>query len=345
MIQSRAEPGSAGLPLERLVVFGAVAVLVVLAARAVATSTAFTADPEVLSIAVAVDLIVVVPAAWWFLLVRGAGVPAVTVLPVFIGSTLLAAHLLPEHAPMAGHLWLLAVPAEIALVAVAGRKGWQVVSAYRERPRATRSFPEDFPPAVEKVLGPNLPARCLASEWVLLYFALLSWGRRPVVPAGARPFWSHRATAWPAIFVALLLVMVTEIAVVHLLVSLWNPTVAWALTGLGIYGIIWLVGDLQALRLRPTLLTSTTLHLRIGHRWSVDVPLAAIRAVRRHPGGKLPPAAASVTVIGEPTWILELDRPVELRGLMGIRRTIEALAIQIDGPDFSRVLALRVNGA
>lgn len=330
------------LPVERLVLFGALAATVALVGRGVALSPALASHPHLLSLAVAADLVVVVPLAWYVLLVRGAGLPALSTLPVFVGSALLATWILPDGSPIGPYLWIVALPGELALLAVAGTKVVRVVGAYRRALPESGTFDEAFPRAVEEVLGPIAPARALVAEWVLLYFALAAWWRRPVERPGVEVFTSHRESAWPAIFAALMLVTVVEIAAVHLLVALWSVTAAWILTGLGLYGAIWLVGDLQALRLRPSRLGTSHLHLRVGLRWTADLPLERIRSIRPARPGALPPDTVNVVVAGDPDWILELDRPMEVRGPLGVRRRGSVLALQIDGDDFARQMDARI---
>ncbi len=340
--QAATAPGS---PLGRMAIFATVALAVYLTGRSVVQFPGAADHTAWLAVGVWVDLGVILPIFYYLLLVRRGSVPAVTLLPVFIACTLIASTLLTDHAPWVAHLWILALPAEGALIWLAGGTSLRILRLYRSVPRSERSFPEDFPAAVEGVLGSSRPARSLPGELVLLHLALGSWRRPPFVPAGTQPFWSHRDSAWPAIFAAALLVMATEIAVVHLLVALWNPTAAWILTGLGCYGAVWLVGDFQALRLRPTLLTPSHLLVRTGMRWTADIPLRAIQSVSPVRSGSAPEGAITLAVSGSPNWVLELDRPIRIRGLLGIERESRVLAVQMDGKEFGEALRARIEGA
>ena len=54
---------------------------------------------------------------------------------------------------------------------------------------------------------------------------------------------------------------------------------AWIVTVLDLYGVLWLVGDYHALRLRPTRIDDDTLVLSYGLRWRASIPLDAIGSV------------------------------------------------------------------
>jgi len=134
-----------------------------------------------------------------------------------------------------------------------------------------------------------------------------------------------------------MIVVVVEVAPVHLLVALWSPAAAWVLTGLSLYTVLWLLGDYRAVVLRPSLLRATphgeVLEVRLGVRWNLRLPLAAVRAVRRV--GARPPAASTpgylrAVAIGQPRFLLELAEPVTARGPYGWRREVSLLGLTVD---------------
>ena len=117
----------------------------------------------------------------------------------------------------------------------------------------------------------------------------------------------------------------------------------WALASLiiHVYTVLWLVGDLRAMVLRPITISGGVLHLRIGLKWEADIPLAEIVSVeqtQRAEGRKL-------GVLGSPNLVVRLRNPMNLHGLFGIRRTAQLLSLQVDEPkklgdtlsDFSRI--------
>lgn len=188
--------------------------------------------------------------------------------------------------------------------------------------------------SVERRLGTGAVARLVSTEAAVLWFAIVAW-RRPVPEYdGARIFaYGSRAGG---IHFALIMVSVVEVVAVHLLVSGWSHVVAWVLTALALYGLLWILADLRATRLRPTTLDDKALVIRTGLRWTLVIPRGRIVGARR--GDWRSPFDASddglsLTVIGEPDVIVELDRPLEAVGPYGIRRSGRRVGFSADRPE------------
>jgi hypothetical protein len=88
----------------------------------------------------------------------------------------------------------------------------------------------------------------------------------------------HRRSSWNVVALGLGLVIVVETVPTHLVAMERAPAVAWALSALSLYALLWLIGDSQALRLRPCRLEDDALRVRVGLRWKVEVPRAAFAA-------------------------------------------------------------------
>lgn len=120
----------------------------------------------------------------------------------------------------------------------------------------------------------------------------------------------------------------------HFLLRRFGPYAAGAGIVLHVYMLIWILGDLRALALRPIQVEGGLLRLRIGLRWEAEIPLRLIEAVDRNPPGSLDPAnGLRLGVIGSPNLRLALREPVQLHGMFGIRRESSSLLLQVDDPD------------
>ncbi len=181
-----------------------------------------------------------------------------------------------------------------------------------------------------QTVGPRV-ADLVASEFALFYYAFFCWRRRPGM--GPQLFSHHQKNLSGVLTVGLILVTALEIVPVHLLLQLWSPTAAWVLTALTVYGFVWILGDYQAMRLRPHSLHKGVLHLRVGLRWSVEIPLASIVGLQRHKGyGKFPTKGKilKAVALGEPQFVIELSQPVTARGLYGLRREVRSIGFNVD---------------
>lgn len=288
------------------------------------------AKQDVVAAALTLDFTVVVPAAVFWFWVRAHRVRWIALLPAFvIGYVVAAATLPPEHRGVLDVARWLVVPAELALVAcllVAARRAFRRTSGHLD-------FVERLRGAAFQALGARLPADIITTEVSILYHALRFRGR----PHDRREvgFSCYRESGYSTIILAVGIAMVVETAAVHLLVSRWSILVAWSLTGLTIYALVWLVGDLRACVARATTIDGTSLRLRLGIRWEADVPLARIREVSRIAPGSAPRTtrARTLSLLGCPTVRLDLNTDVELIGLYGIRRTTREIRLRIDEVD------------
>ncbi|HEX9048947.1 MAG TPA: hypothetical protein VF841_00270 [Anaeromyxobacter sp.] len=313
--------------------FGVLAAGVLLASRAVVASAAFRVRPEIVGMAVTVDLTVFLTALFVATVVRARALPPVTAVAVFLAGATVAASLLPPGArPLASGIRALAAPADLLLA------GWLAVRAGRVRRRLRAigdalPFEDAFRRAVRDAIGPYRTADAIAAEVSLLSLALAPRRRAPHVPAGAVPFTTHLRCGQGAVLAALALAGVAETLAAHVLLAHWSARWAWIATGFAIYSFVWLLGDWRGLALRPTLLRADRLHVRIGVRWQAEIPLRAIRMVCAGPDARGHPRAAIASPLGAPNLYLHLGAPVELEGLLGLRRRGEVVGLRVDEPD------------
>ncbi|MGI4830288.1 MAG: hypothetical protein ACRYFU_19105 [Janthinobacterium lividum] len=84
-------------------------------------------------------------------------------------------------------------------------------------------------------------AQLMASEFAVLYYALLSW-RTPKTRQHDKRFSTHRNGGLAVVLIVLACLTTIEIPIVHLVLARWNKTVAWVFTTFGIYGFVRSIG-------------------------------------------------------------------------------------------------------
>lgn len=316
----------------REAVFAAAAVTIWVSARAILGAAPGAEERRALEIAVTVDLTVTLTALWYLLVVRGRGWPALTTAPVFLASTGIAGLVLPEgrQGALEAFHWL-AIPVELLLL------GTIAVRARRARTSFRRSAGDlyDRIRVAARSVAPGRAADAMAYEVAILVHA---FARRlsPVEPGpGERAITSHRTAAYGTVVLGLGIVVAVEAVAVHFLLRMWSPTAAWVLTGLSIYSVVWLVGDWRAIRARPSVVGRGLLRLRLGIRWEVDVPRAAIESVEP---GLVEDADLKLTLPAAKGVTLRLHEPVEAIGPYGIRRRARSIALALDDPDAASLL-------
>lgn len=313
---------------------------------------------EVVEAALTVDLCLMVPLYYHLFLVRPRGWPPLSTAPIFLlGLGAAALALPPGHRGGVELMSTLAIPVELFLIAYVGYRAWKGITAFRTAERGTGTETaqngtdhlEQLRVAASEAVGVRRAADILAYEVAIFYYALFSWrrGRGPRSRTGAErnarlepevsTFSYHRVGSYGVVLVGLLVAVVAELVVVHVLLYRFGlPTAAWALTALSLYGFLWLLGDYRAMRLRPHSVGPGGIDIRSGLRWTVAIPFDRVRRVERltwrsvsHPGR----GSLDVSILSSPQFRIELDGPVEARGLYGIRKSAGALTLAVDEPD------------
>ncbi len=214
-----------------------------------------------------------------------------------------------------------------------GYLGLTVVRTARRFQAASGDVLERLRQSLRDVLHAPWAADMLAFEIGLLYYALFSW-RAPLPDATKHfAFSYHKKNGYGTVLAGILVAMLIEVIALHALVWMWNPGLVWVVTALSLYGMLWLLGDWRATCLRPILVEKEALIVRIGLRWTVQVPFAAIASVRpvtAKPPSRKTPGYLSAILLGTPQYLIALNQPIVAHGLYGRRRTITTLGFAVD---------------
>jgi hypothetical protein len=320
-----------------LLAFGLALTAVYLATLFVVHALPQAPHPDVVAAALTLDLMVIVPLLYYGLLVRRKRWPAVTVAPVFLLSLGAASLVVPAgHHGMLDILTLLSALVEVLLLGYVGLKVARTVRRFRTQEAGVDlDVFERLRTSLRETLGNRFAADVLASEVGLFYYALFSW--RAAAPAGLkhRAFSYHQQSGYDAIVGGILVAMLMEMIALHLLLQFWSPALAWGLTALSGYGVLWLVGDARAVRLRPIRVEKDALLIRIGLRWTVRVPFLAIGTMRpagRQAPPKKTPGYLEAVLWSRPRYLIDLNEPILAQGLYGFRKPVTILGFTVNDP-------------
>jgi len=108
---------------------------------------------------------------------------------------------------------------------------------------------------------------------------------------------------------------------------------AWVLTALSLYGVLWIVGDALALRRGGVRIADDGLRIEIGVRWRARLRWSQIAGVERVAGA---PAAApdvvDASLLGA-NLVIQLSSPAPVAGPLGRRRSASRIALTVDDVD------------
>lgn len=320
---------------ESRIAFGPGAIFIVLAGLlctaelTILSLPQYRANPGVLAPAITLDLALGLPALGYFFLVRTRRAGWLVLVPLCLSGLLLARWWIPPaHLNSSGVLELLAVILEGSLLVALAWKFRRIRATYRTQRKRHPYRLDALRVAMRRNMGRRAGGAILG-EVTVLWYALAGW-RRPREDHPAGPvFPCYRRGGYVAVFSAVVIAVIVETGVLHLLLSLWIGSWAWLVTALGIYSVLWLMGDLHAARHNPTILTDSGLHLRTGLRWSADLTWSDVVAIREEPP---PEKGVKLVLWGTPDFWIECQQPALVAGLMGIERRSRFLGVGIDDP-------------
>ena len=280
---------------------------------------------DVLAWGVTFDLTITLPLAYWFFVVRRKKAGVLTIAPVFLAGTAIASYVgQPQFVQQLGRV---AVP--FAEVLLAGALVRRILAARKESRKFAGPY-ERIHFAARTLAGEGRVADVIASEVAMLYYAFFGW-RAKVEETRGTAITFHEQSGWSSVVACILLLIAAEGIGMHLLLARWNSIAAWGWTFLDVWGAIWLIGDAHALRLRRSSLDDETLHVRLGLRWNVSIPLSLIASVEEIRGEwTRKKDVLKVAMLDEPRWLITLREPVVAHGLAGLRKEIRALAVRPD---------------
>lgn len=286
------------------------------------------------------DLMVCVPAAFYLLVVRRAGLSPLLALPAIWLGGLVSARFVDPGQPSILPLLGAAVLAVEAVVAV--RETRRFVGGYRAA-RAASDNPLDWFSAAFCVLVRNeRAARMAGLECTMWYYAAASWRCAPHVPAGYRAFSSHRKSGYVAMVGVLLGLVAVETFAVHLMTARFSVPAACALTALSAYAAVWMVAETRAVVLNPLLVGNGELVARWGMLACERVPLDLIAYVGDHEPAVPKRERLDLAAMGGRAVWIELEQLLEVRGALGKPRLVRALKVSPDeAAAFKRALEPR----
>jgi hypothetical protein len=304
--------------------------------------------PEIIAGALVVDLVIVVPAAYYFLVLRRFGLPVISVAGIFVLSLIAATQIIPsEHQRVLAPLEIIAAVAEVSILSFIV---WKAVRGVRRfRAAAEGQHDKDafnaIRGAARQVIDSARVADIFAYEIAVIYYGLGSWRQRLVEGAGY--YTSHNRNNYGSSLLGIGVLLIVELIAVHVMVQLyWSATGAWILSILSAYAGIWLLSEWHAHRLRPTVIATDALVLRAGVRWEVTIPFAQIQSFRRISAiEEKPRGTLNLVAMGDALFEVTTRVPVEARGVYGISKSTERIWFTIDdAADFQEQLSSQLPG-
>ena len=252
----------ATLSKQRLTLALGLPALVFAACTLITFSAIYKKHPDLLSMGLLADLLLVAPLAY-YLIIRRTSVSKLTVLRVFTLGLFMAT-LLVSTTTTPLFVFIKTWIAPLIELTLIGWMVWKFKRAYqlsKTTPHPTPDFLMHSRTLLHDVFGNEQIGSVVASE-VSVFYYLFAKPQKSTVDSPY--FTSHKSNNILLILYTFLGMFLVEASVTHLLVQLWNQTAAWILTGLSVYSCLQLLAHIRAIKARPSMITDTTLILRNG---------------------------------------------------------------------------------
>ena len=323
-------PFFAAFRVPRLVAFLLLTVLLIGIEVAITHSAAFSSHQGYVSAGVIFDLVFVTTGLFYWLIIRPLHYANNRLLLMALLMSRVALFILPEGSFLPNQLWpiLLLLIEGTVLVTTAVRMR-SIVQTYRHL-RLTMPAETALQGSLSTAFGERI-AGFILSEGIVLYYALLGWRLQPDMPAGAKTMTMHRQSGKIALTIGLVLAGLIEGIAVHVLLARWSPTAAFWVTVLSAYGMLFFIADVVATLKRPSYLTETHLHLRLGVLWQAVIPRSAITDVLLiYDKPDKPPGLLNGAFLTAPNVLLTFNKPILFQGPYGIQKKVQAFSFFVD---------------
>lgn len=218
----------------------------------------------------------------------------------------------------------------------------RVIRAYRAKSQVRADFLLNLRESLAEILFKgrvNTIVGIISHEIAMLRYAFAWWSNIEQKPHQTS-FSTYKTSGYSMILSILLSVGVIEMIGAHFLLTiLWNSTAALIVTVFSLYGALFLVSDMIAMRKRPTLTDDQGILFRIGIRWTGKLDFAAIERVEFFHGSALSfesrldtRAVANAVSMGKGNIRITLKKPTEFLKSYGLRTSAQILVCTIDEP-------------
>jgi len=292
------------------------------------------AGDKTLSLAITLDLLLTVPVIY-YLLIRKTNIPKTTVIPITIIGLILGLYFMPienQNYLTFFKNWLLPI-IEFSILIYVAIKVSSTIKKYKELKGTSPDFYSTLKNACGKILPKGI-AILMATEIAVIYYGFINWKKREIYE---NEFTYHKKSGSPALFGALLMIIVVETFAIHLLLANWSLLAAWILTALSVYSGIQILGFAKSLSRRPIAINENSVFLKYGILNEASIQFEDIEKIElsKKPLNLNDKLVRKLSALGElenHNIVVTLSKTHELKGIYGIKRTFKVIGFHIDEP-------------
>ncbi|GHI00311.1 beta-carotene 15,15'-monooxygenase [Neobacillus kokaensis] len=190
---------------------------------------------------------------------------------------------------------------------------------------------------VDKLVKPLPIIRIICSEMLMFYYAIAMWRKK--LPTGTNVFTLHHKSSLFAMQIMLIHAVILETVGLHWFFHEKSIILSIILLIINVYIVFFLIGDIQAVRHNPVLVTNNKLYLSLGLMKRMEIQWTDIAEVIEEPEQlKQKLSKNTIDFIARdfeethPDVILKLNWPIPAALIMGMKKEFDQVAIRVDDP-------------
>lgn len=228
------------------------------------------------------------------------------------------------------------VSIELYLLIMVVRRFPKVKASYRKLPDEL-PFLIKIKQAFSSQFSDSRMLDAVVSEITMLYYALFSW-RKPALTTG-EVFTFHKKTSFVALNLMLIHALIIESVGLHYFFSKIDHTLSLILLFINAYSVLFLFGQMQAVKKTPLITTEDSIIINIGFLKGMSLPYTAIKEIRKYEGPDTIPASekkytfealVSDFIPEKPSIELLLKEPVETDLIYGFKKKVTRVVVKVD---------------
>ncbi len=318
---------------KRLIIVGIPLVLILFLVF-IAKSSAFSLNPNKLSLGITFDLLLTIPIVY-FLLIKKTSIPKTTIVPLLLIGLIIGSLILPtenQHYLNLFKTWIFPI-IEITVISFVIHSIRKAIKKFKKQ----KELAFDFFTTLKETCYEILPKKVVipvVTEIAVFYYGFIYWKKRGLK---RNEFTYHKNSGTISLLIALILIIGIETVAFHFLLLKWSNVAAWILTFLSIYSAIQIFGFLKSIVKRPISIEGDTLKLHYGIMSEAFIDLKEIKNIELTTKDiEFNKETRKLSPLGElesHNVVISLNKVNTLNGLYGIKRKFKTLALYVDNKE------------
>ncbi|MEI2710461.1 MAG: hypothetical protein V9E96_15830 [Chitinophagaceae bacterium] len=323
-------------------------ILIFLSCFFITLTSKFKTNSALLSSAILIDILVVAPFIY-FLAIRKSNISKLTVSRIFILGLLVAGFILNAHSNTLLQIiktWISPLIEGVVIFFI-GSKFYHANKKAKESNTNKLDFLIHCRYVMFQVTGNEKFATIVASEIAVLYYAFL--GSKDKTIDYETKFTSYKENGVGIVLWAILSIFLIEATGMHFLLSIWNKTIAWIITGLSFYTCIQLFAHIKAVKARPIIINKDSLEIHnglAGDAYILFNNIEKFELSKKIPPNRTPIKVALLKGLENHNIVVYLKTPIQVTKIFGIKETTDTVLFYVEkSNEFSNALSLRLTAS